>query len=421
MSVYRRIITLTHEFHPQKGGIATYTEEVARAAHEMGFPIEVWAPAHPDLKTEDFPFPVRTLPLKGTQSWPCRIALARYLFKYRNDWKDALLYLPEPGPIRTLMYLQLTGKQKRNGLAITLHGSEIERFSYPFYRRMLFGKLLERADRVGVVSRFSQDLLLEKFPHIAEKTIITPGATRSDLLECALKVPIERTNEGILRLLTVGRIHPRKGQLQVVSALAALPDYLKKMVIYQMAGPIGRPDYFARIVDTAKQGGIHIDYLGDIENQSLNQVYARADIFIMTSMPAKKSIEGFGLTYLEAGAYGLPVIAHRIGGVGDAVKDHQTGIKVEPDDQPGLTQAISSLITNPSLRYAMGYNGRNKARSFSWKATARLLFDDFFPSHRANSFDRTIITTHSEPAEHVICADSKTPQVHTGLLRSSLS
>ncbi len=55
----------------------------------------------------------------------------------------------------------------------------------------------------------------------------------------------------------------------------------------------------------------------------LGEIYAQADIFAMTSMPHRLSVEGFGLVYLEAGAHGLPVVAHAIGGVPEAVLDGQ--------------------------------------------------------------------------------------------------
>ena len=103
----RRIVTLTHEFFPTRGGIATYLEEVARESVLAGRLIEVWAPARSELDNREFSFPVKTLPLKGSQDWSCRIRLAVHLLKRQQELCESLCYLPEPGPIVTWMYLQL--------------------------------------------------------------------------------------------------------------------------------------------------------------------------------------------------------------------------------------------------------------------------------------------------------------------------
>ncbi len=96
----------------------------------------------------------------------------------------------------------------------------------------------------------------------------------------------------------------------------------------------------------------------------------------MTSVAYRDSVEGLGLGYLEASAHGLPVIAHRIGGVEDAVKAGETGILVDPDDRDGLARAITELVDHGELRRTLGEAGQRWAKRFSWDATARKLFED---------------------------------------------
>src|SRR6478735_1333780 len=63
------LILVTHEFHPHRGGIAVYAAEMARAAHELGYSVEVWAPALPAEAAEpQWPFAVRRLKLAGDHS-----------------------------------------------------------------------------------------------------------------------------------------------------------------------------------------------------------------------------------------------------------------------------------------------------------------------------------------------------------------
>jgi glycosyltransferase involved in cell wall biosynthesis len=117
-----------------------------------------------------------------------------------------------------------------------------------------------------------------------------------------------------------------------------------------------------------------VRFLGDIADEKLGEIYAQADIFAMTSMPHKQSIEGFGLVYLEAGAHGLPVVAHDIGGVPEAVTHGETGLLVQPGDAVGLTAAFAQLMADAALRQSMGAAGRERARRHSWQDSARTLF-----------------------------------------------
>ncbi len=373
VSPARSIVALTHEFFPQKGGIAIYIEEMARAISGNDGNIEVWAPQHEDLVDADFPFAVRQMPLKGAQGWPSRLQLARYMRQNRSKLEESILWLPEPGPLRACMYLQLLRSQRPKGLVITLHGSEISTFSSLWHRRKLFSGLLEAADRIGVVSRFSRDLLIDHFPQIADRVVLAPGALRSQVTATSNG----RTNKnGRVVVLTVARIHPRKGQHAIVQALANLPAELRSRIEYWIVGPVRRKGYLEHIRALADRNQVNIRVLGQVPDDQLDEVYDQADIFAMTSIPVRHSVEGFGLTYLEASAHGLPVVAHRTGGVGDAVRDGYTGIKVAPDDRNALTNAFRKLVADEPLRRQLGDNGRLWAQSFSWRDSAHALFND---------------------------------------------
>ncbi len=369
-----KIVALTHEFHPHRGGIAVYTGEVAAAAAQLGYNMEVWAPRHPSLDSLETAYHVEQMPHRGTQGWPSRLQLARHMRRNRPLWEDSLLWLPEPGPMRAWMYLQLLHMGRLRGLVITLHGSEINTFSSTWHRRQLFRRLLGRADRISVVSNYGREQLLERFPELETRIVVAHGALRSDVR--GKEQPVDgRFKNGKIVVLTVGRIHPRKGQLAVIEALARLPEAERNRFAYRTAGNIRRPAYLARLQQAAAAAGIDFQHLGEIDDRQLDALYNRADIFAMTSEPTRHSVEGFGLSYLEASAHGLPIVAHRTGGVPDAVREGFNGLKVEPGDREALCEAFRRLAADQNLRRVLGENGRTWARSFSWEKTAHTLFD----------------------------------------------
>ncbi|HCR36556.1 MAG TPA: glycosyltransferase family 1 protein [Opitutae bacterium] len=368
----RSIVMLTHEFFPQHGGIAVYTEEMARAAVRLGHDVEVWAPEHDALraKAKNYPFKIKTLELKGSQGWPCRIALARAILAEKDTLKHKTLYLPEPGPIASCMYLQLLTKIPCKDLIVTLHGSEILTFTALTYRTALFKKLLKQAARVSAVSHFSKNLLESRIPSMKGKLAITPGTLRHDFES----VSPRRESKETIHILTVGRIHPRKGQLATVEALSKLEPYLKSRIEYSIVGPTVDRPYKRAIERLAKRSSLSVKFTNSVDKSQLKHLYASADIFALTSMPYKKSVEGYGLVYLEAGAFGLPSIAHDIGGVAEALEDKKTGLLASPYDRMSLTQAFKQVIQSQKLRETLGNNAELKAHKYTWDDRAKVLF-----------------------------------------------
>ena len=367
------VFVVTHEFYPKRGGIATFTEEIARATASLGYDVEVWAQSAPtQAEKTDWPFRLRRLPLKGTHDLACQIQLARQLIRHRRDLRHATVYLPEPGPMLTMMLLQYFHAFRPRRLVLTFHGSEILRFARSPLRRALARRLIAHASRVSTLTTYTQELLLTHFPEAAEKIFITPGALRSDF---AVVPPKPTVAKDKIIVLTVGRIHPRKGQLATLQALQLLPPAVRSRLEYWIVGGHGKPKYEAMLRDSAsEQRELTVRFFGNIPDEELSDLYDRADIFAMTSLNLEHSVEGFGLVYLEAAAHGLPVVAHDVGGVAEAVLDNVTGLLVPPHRPIQLAAAFDKLIHDADLRHRLGAAGREFAQRNCWKQSAAALF-----------------------------------------------
>ncbi len=365
---------LTHEFHPQRGGIATFTEEIAGAAAGLGHLVEVWAPMLPAGSAPEppWPFRLRRLPgLRGTHGPACQWATARALVARRHELRPATVCLTEPGPMLALMSLQFFPSFRPSQLVLTFHGSEILRFHRGPVLRLLTRRLLRHASRASTLTGYTQRLLCEHFPAAATKTVLTPGALRAGFAAAA---PGRRASGDKLVVLTVGRLHPRKGQLLTLQALAALPPALRAGLEYWLVGTAPRQPAYEQQLRTAAAGaGIAVKFLGDLSAAELAAAYARADIFALTSIDHGCSVEGFGLVYLEASAHSLPVVAHDVGGVAEAVANGVTGLLVPPHRPALLTDALARLLTDAGLRRRLGEAGPAWAGKNSWTRSAGLL------------------------------------------------
>ena len=367
-----QLFLITHEFYPVSGGIATFAEEIAKASARLGYDVEVWAQSAPHSVEKKWPFRIRRLPLKGTHDLICQLQLAWPLGAARRQLRHATVYLPEPGPMLTMMLLQFFKAFRPKRLILTFHGSEILSFSRSPMRRWLAGRLIRHATRVSTLTTYTQELLLERFPSAADKIFLTPGSLRTDFAVVRAKPAQPRDK---IVVLTVGRLHPRKGQLITLEALQMLPDDVRGRLEYWIVGGRNKGNYEGRLrSQAATETRLSVKFFGNIPDQELAEVYDRADIFALTSINHGDSVEGFGLVYLEAAAHGLPIVAHNIGGVSEAVVDGVTGLLVTPDRPAELAAAFEKLIHDVPLRRRLGEAGRSWAARNCWQENASTLF-----------------------------------------------
>jgi phosphatidylinositol alpha-1,6-mannosyltransferase len=272
----------------------------------------------------------------------------------------------------TMMLLQFFKAFRPKRLVLTFHGSEIIRFARSPVRRWLAGRLIRHATRVSTLTTYTQELLLERFPHAADKILLTPGALRSDF--AVVPPRAARAAEKIV-VLTVGRLHPRKGQVITLQALHMLPVEVRRRIEYWVVGGRNKGNYEDRLRSmAAADPALTVRFFGNIPDEELSEVYDRSDIFALTSINHGDSVEGFGLVYLEAAAHGLPIVAHRVGGVSEAVRDGVTGLLVTPERPAELAAAFEKLIHDAPLRSRLGDAGRIWAARNCWTENAATLF-----------------------------------------------
>jgi glycosyltransferase involved in cell wall biosynthesis len=316
----------------------------------------------------------------------CQLRLAWRLIHDRRKLRYATVYLPEPGPMLALMLLQGFHAFRPKRLILTFHGSEILRFYRNPLIRPAAGRLIRRATRISVLSKYSEQLLLTHFPEAEGKVLLTPGALRSDFAVVPQRMETHPRRPKTV-ILTVGRLHPRKGQLLTLQALQALAPRFRHRIEYWMVGTTNKPIYERQLREEAAAADFPVRFFGDLPDDELDRLYDGADIFAMTSVEYGHSVEGFGLVYLEAAAHALPVVGHAVGGVADAVIDGETGLLVPPHHPAQLTAAFEKLISDRGLRRRLGAAGQVWAQRNSWMQSARLLFDPASSTGEPNAGD----------------------------------
>jgi glycosyltransferase involved in cell wall biosynthesis len=364
------IILLTHEYPPKRGGAGTYCEELVHACGELNLPIEAWVPEYAKEQGSGKTVP---MPVKGSQDWICSFKSIRQTSKrLKGKTGQVILHLAEPGSLRAYVRFGWMVR-KTPKLIVTIHGTELIRFCINPLEKFLFRRLLQKAQKIHVLSSFNKKALLKLFPELEDKVLLFPGAPARRLI--GRKNRSSSPDEKI-KVLCVGRIHPRKGQDCLLEAMANLPKNLSAKVECLFVGPIVNKKFSDKLRKMAGLTNCPVSFLGDLADNDLQIVYESADLFLMPSMPRARSVEGFGFVYLEANSHGLPVIAHRTGGVEDAVLDGKTGFLVNPDEPAELVKRLGQLIEDNELRKEMGEEGVRWASSHSWDEIAMQIYSE---------------------------------------------
>lgn len=111
----------------------------------------------------------------------------------------------------------------------------------------------------------------------------------------------------------------------------------------------------------------HVKFAGFVKEELKPLYYKASDIFVL---PSTRKHESFGIVNLEAMACGLPIVASKIGGVPDIVKDGENGLLVPPRDSEALADAIIYLLENEDVRRKMSKRGREMVKNYSWDKIA---------------------------------------------------
>ena len=160
-------------------------------------------------------------------------------------------------------------------------------------------------------------------------------------------------------ILTVGRwaaAERYKGVDELIRAIAQLRPRI--LDVHLVA--IGSGDDLPRLERLAHELGIadYVHFLQGLTREQLGASYARADVFALPSTG-----EGFGFVFLEAMAFGKPVVAADVGGPADLIENEISGLLVSPGNLQKLTEALARLLEDEPLSAKLGGRSREMVKT----------------------------------------------------------
>ncbi len=224
-----------------------------------------------------------------------------------------------------------------------------------------------RVDRLVAVSRYTAErcAAANDLRHVA--VAVLPDAL-DPAFEPALKMPdTARPNAGPRLLLTVSRLGRGDEYKGVDTVIRALPAVLAACSEARLV-VIGDGSLIPELRALADSLGVSgaVQFRGWVSDEQLTRAYAECAVFVLPSAG-----EGFGLTHLEAMAFGRPVVGARAGATPEVVCDGTTGLLVPYGSAPALADALIRLLADDKLRGRLGAAGRARvAEGFTYKHLA---------------------------------------------------
>ena len=218
-------------------------------------------------------------------------------------------------------------------------------------------KSLNRVSCIICSSNYTANLIDKLKITNIKKLVIPPTYSLNKILKKKKK---SSENPKKVSLLTICRLERRKGILPVLRCLSNLnKNKLLKPFQWNICG---EGLQFEEIRENIKKLNLtdQVFLIGKINNNLKQKFLESCDVFVMPSYKVNGSIEGFGISYIEAAAFRIPSIAGLDGGVTDAVIDKKTGWCVDPLNQDQLANVLKDAINNKDLRQKYGLHAEKQ-------------------------------------------------------------
>ena len=345
----------TRNFPPELGGMQNLMEGLSKALLNHG-PVKVFADGDDEAKVYD----------QNSKLNIERVAGFKIFRKYRKA--NLVKEFIKSNQIRATFFDHWKSIENINAEILKttksfclIHSKEINHPAGSSLNKRVI-KALEKSDNVIANSRFTKELALKL--GIKNVTVINPGCNYPITVHEESKNYAKKIFENSSpKLITISRLDGRKSHQNILMTIKnLLPKYPNLKYV-----SIGDGDERKNLQNLRKELSLenNVDLIFKSSEQEKVGLLEQSDIFIMPSVVYKKSVEGFGITFIEAACYGKPSIGGIYGGEADAIKSGETGYLCNGNDLNALYETLLKILSNDQYK-KLGENAFEFSKNFNW-------------------------------------------------------
>ena len=225
-------------------------------------------------------------------------------------------------------------------------------------------EVLNSVDHIVANSNYTKNLAIDLGVDENRIIVINPGVDPvTEIPKKDLSKAEELFKGKKQRLITVSRFDKRKNHEKVIMAVRNLKEVYPD-IIYTCIGYGDEEDNLKKLVIELNLQE-QVKFLKDIPNDFKNALVARSNVFVMPSIIHKKSVEGFGIAYIEAAQYGIPSIGGKDGGASDAIIHEKTGLICDGNNLDDVYSSIDQIFKENKY-FEYGKAAKANSSNFNW-------------------------------------------------------
>ena len=369
-----RVLLVTNDFPPRRGGIQSYLQELVGHLVDTGaHTLTVYAPKWKGAEEFDRAAAYEVVRHPTTLMLPEPSVATRMRRLIECHHADTVWF----GAAAPLALLAPLARDAGAGRVIaSTHGHEVGWSMLPL-ARMALRRIGSGTDAVTYVSSYTRRRFASAFGPSAALEHLPAGVDTErfapdEVARAELRARYRLGDRPVV--VCVSRLVPRKGQDMLIRALPAIRQRVSDAALVIVGGG----PYGTSLRRLAHDFGVsdHVVFTDGVPGDELPAHHAMADVFAMPcrTRGAGLDVEGLGIVYLEASACGVPVVAGRSGGAPETVLDGETGLVVDGWDVGAIAATVSDLLADPVRAARMGAAGRRwVVDNWQWKDQAAKL------------------------------------------------
>ncbi len=355
-------IISTRNFPPDIGGIQNLIEGLANSLLEHG-PVKVFADKFLNCEIYDSQSKLNIHRVSGFKIFR-KYRKANLIKEYLQNNQARAIFFDHWKSIENINQDYL----KKSCSFCLIHSKEINhKIGSLLNKRMV--NSLHKADHIIANSTFTKNLAKKLGVNEEKIKIINPG--------CNYPVPIENKykdkakelfRNAFPKIITIARLDKRKSHQNILMTIKNLKTKFPKIKYIS----IGDGEERSNLNKLRNELGIANDtmMLERSEEQLKIALLNESDLFLMPSVEIKKSVEGFGISFIEAAAFGKGSIGGLSGGQSDAIINGKTGYLCDGNDLNEIYQSIIKFFDNENFK-VLGKNAQEFSKNFEWKKIVR--------------------------------------------------
>ena len=347
----------TRNFPPDIGGIQNLMEGLSNALLNHG-PVKVFADNFENCQKYDDKSKLNIQRISGLKIFR-KYRKANLIKDFINNNKPRATFFDHWKSSENIDHESL----KKTRTFCLIHSKEINHpINSSLNKRVI--KSLKKSDYIVANSNFTKNLAIKLGVNHKNINVIHPGCNYPiEINKEAKEFANLLFGKSFPKLITISRLDGRKSHQNI---LMTIKNLLPKFPNLKYVS-IGDGDQKENLKKLNSELGLNdnVNFIYKSGEQEKLALLNQSDVFVMPSVVFKKSVEGFGITYIEAASYGKPSIGGVFGGEADAIINGKTGYLCDGNNLNSLYDTLLKILENENYK-KLGSNALEFSKNFNW-------------------------------------------------------